>query len=238
MEFTDMHNHFVYGVDDGCDSREVMEKLLTALHEDGVVRLISTSHITPGQREFAMEKYKAHFEQAQAFVASQGWEMELFTGNEILYTDATSRSLRDGSAMTLAGGDFTLIEFLPGEKYERMQEAAQKVRNAGFRPIFAHIERFEAMSNIRHVRQMRDEYGVRMQVNCRTFVAKQPFLRRRWLGQLIKEELLDYVSTDTHDMPGREPCMTQCYRTLEKEFGHDVARALTWYDAQELLEDV
>ena len=235
--YIDMHNHFVYGVDDGCKTQEAMEKLLTALHDDGITKLISTSHITPSQRHFPMEDYQAHFAQAQAFVKSQGWEMELYTGHEILYTDAASRYLREGKALTLAGSDFTLVEFVPGEKLERMQEAAQKVRNAGYRPVFAHIERYEAMNNLKHVRQMKEDFGVRLQVNCHTFVDKQPFLRRRWLGQLIKEQLLDYVSTDTHDMKGREPCMTRCYQTLEKEFGHDVARSLTWYHALEFFED-
>ena len=26
--YADMHNHFVYGVDDGCKTKEIMEKLL------------------------------------------------------------------------------------------------------------------------------------------------------------------------------------------------------------------
>ena len=51
-----------------------------------------------------------------------------------------------------------------------MQEAAQKIRNAGYRPVFAHIERYEAMNNLKHVRQMKEDFGVRLQVNCHTFV--------------------------------------------------------------------
>ena len=235
--YADMHNHFVYGVDDGCKTMEIMEKLLTALHEDGITRLISTAHITPGQRHFPMEDYLLHFEEAKAFVQANQWDLSLYTGNEILYTDAAPRYLREKKALTLGNGEFVLVEFLPNEKYLRLQEAAQKLRNAGYRPVFAHIERYEAMNDIKHVREIKHDFGVRLQVNCHSFTDKQPFLRRRWLGRLISEELLDYVSTDTHDMPGREPCMNACFQALEKEFGHEVARALTWYDAQELLEE-
>lgn len=235
--YADMHNHFVYGVDDGCKTKEIMEKLLTALHEDGITRLISTAHITPGQRHFPMEDYLLHFEEAKAFVQANQWDLSLYTGNEILYTDAAPRYLREKKALMLGRGEFVLVEFLPNEKYPRLQEAAQKLRNAGYRPVFAHIERYEAMNDLKHVREMKHDFGVRLQVNCHSFTDKQPFLRRRWLGRLISEELLDYVSTDTHDMPGREPCMNVCFQALEKEFGHEIARALTWYDAQELLEE-
>ena len=235
--YADMHNHFVYGVDDGCKTKEIMEKLLTALHEDGITKLISTAHFTPGQRHFPMEDYLLHFEEAKAFVQANQWDLSLYTGNEILYTDAAPRYLREKKALTLGMSEFVLVEFLPNEKYLRLQEAAQKLRNAGYRPVFAHIERYEAMNDIKHVREIKHDFGVRLQVNCHSFTDKQPFLRRRWLGRLIREELLDYVSTDTHDMPGREPCMNACFQALEKEFGHEVARALTWYDAQELLEE-
>ena len=235
--YADVHNHFVYGVDDGCKTIEIMEKLLTALHEDGITRLISTAHITPGQRHFPMEDYLLHFEEAKAFVKANQWDLSLYTGNEILYTDAAPRYLREKKALTLGMSEFVLVEFLPNEKYPRLQEAAQKLRNAGYRPVFAHIERYEAMNDIKHVREIKHDFGVRLQVNCHSFTDKQPFLRRHWLGRLIREELLDYVSTDTNDMPGREPCMNACFQALEKEFGHEIARALTWYDAQELLEE-
>lgn len=234
--FADMHNHFVYGVDDGCKTRETMEKLLAALHEDGVTRLISTAHITPGQRHFPMEDYLSHFSEAKAFIQERQWELSVYTGHEILYTDAAPRYLRERKALTLAGSEFVLTEFLPDEKYDRLKEAAQKLRNAGYKPVFAHIERYAALNDLKHVREIKRDYGVRLQVNCRTFTGRQTFLRRRWLGRLIGEELLDYVSTDTHDIPGREPCMSACFQTLEKEFGREAARALTWYDAQEFFD--
>ena len=93
--FADMHNHFVDGVDDGCKTKEIMEQLLTALHEDGVTRLVSTAHITPGQRHFPMEEYLSHFGEAKAFIQDRQWDLSIYTGHEILYTDAAPRYLRE-----------------------------------------------------------------------------------------------------------------------------------------------
>ena len=232
---TDMHNHFVYGVDDGCENQAAMLKLLRALHEDRINRIISTSHITPGQYHFPMEDYQAHFEEAKRLIADEHLEIDIYTGHEILYTDAAARYLREGKALTLAGSEFTLIEFMPGEKYERLCEAAQKIRNAGYFPVFAHIERYACLSDPRHIEELRDRYGVRMQVNCSLFVRKQNFLRKHWIRTVMKNELIDYVSTDTHDMVGREPCMSKCYQVLREEYRDETANALTNGNAEEFF---
>ncbi len=233
--FTDMHNHFVYGVDDGCADSDAMLKLLRALHEDGITTVIATSHITPGQRHFSLDDYQAHFEEAKALVEHENLQMQLYTGHEILYTDAASRYLREGKAMTLANSEYALIEFMPGEKYERLCEAAQKIRNAGYYPVFAHIERYACLSDIRKIEELADRYGVRMQVNCSLFVRKQGLFRRHWIKTVMKNELIDYVSTDTHDMPGREPMMKKCYDVLIHEYGQTAADALTHKNAQDFF---
>lgn len=234
--FTDMHNHFVYGVDDGCADQEAMLRLLTALEANSITQLISTSHITPGQHHFPMEDYQAHFEEARELIQREGFHMQIHTGHEILYTDAAARYLREGKALTLAGSEYALIEFLPTEKYERLTEAAYKIRNAGYFPVFAHIERYACLSDIAKIEELRDRYGVRIQVNCSLFARKQGFLRKRWIKNVMKYGLIDYVSTDTHDMPGREPLMAQCYDVLVKDYGKDTAMALTHDNAQELFE--
>lgn len=234
--FTDMHNHFIYGVDDGCADQDAMLRLLFNLEANRITNLVSTSHITPGLNPFPMDVYRRHFEEAQALIRREGLHMQIYTGHEILYTDLTPRYLREGKALTLAGSEFALIEFMPTENYERLCEAAQKVRNAGYRPVFAHIERYACLSDLRRVEELKDRYGVRIQVNCSLFVHRQGFLRRRWIKSIMKSGLIDYVSTDTHDMPGREPAMGQCYDILLKEYGEDTASALTNDNAQEILE--
>ena len=225
--FTDMHNHFIYGVDDGCADQEAMFKLLRKLDENRITKLIATSHAIPGQQHFPMDEYLAHFGEAREFISHEGLHMQIYPGQEILYTDATARYLREKKALTLAGSEYVLIEFLPGEKYERLCEAAQKIGNAGFFPIFAHVERYICLTDIKKAEELHDRYGVRMQVNCSLFVRKQGLLRKHWIKNMMRSDLIDYVSTDTHDMPGREPVMAQCYETLVRDYGEDTAHALT-----------
>ena len=57
--FTDYHAHFVYGVDDGAQTREEMYAMLDAAAADGVRHLFATSHSTPGMERFPQEIYDA-----------------------------------------------------------------------------------------------------------------------------------------------------------------------------------
>ena len=58
--FTDYHAHFVYGVDDGAQTREEMYAMLDAAAADGVRHLFATSHSTPGMERFPQEIYDRH----------------------------------------------------------------------------------------------------------------------------------------------------------------------------------
>ena len=86
--FTDYHAHFVYGVDDGAQTREEMYAMLDAAAADGVRHLFATSHSTPGMEHFPQEVYDRHLALARAYCTQKGYDLKLEHGSELLYTPA------------------------------------------------------------------------------------------------------------------------------------------------------
>lgn len=86
--FTDYHAHFVYGVDDGAQTREEMYAMLDAAAADGVRHLFATSHSTPGMERFPQEVYDRHLALARAYCTQKGYDLKLEHGSELLYTPA------------------------------------------------------------------------------------------------------------------------------------------------------
>ena len=86
--FTDYHAHFVYGVDDGAQTREEMYAMLDAAAADGVRHLFATSHSTPGMERFPQEIYDRHLALARAYCTQKGYDLKLEHGSELLYTPA------------------------------------------------------------------------------------------------------------------------------------------------------
>lgn len=69
--FTDIHSHFVYGVDDGAKTRADMEAMLDAAYADGVTSLFATSHMTPGISPFDFLAYRSIWMRRKAIASGK-----------------------------------------------------------------------------------------------------------------------------------------------------------------------
>ena len=233
--FVDIHNHLVYGVDDGARDFAATQRLLRESYADGVRELIATPHVSPGEVAFAREAYLARLARARDWCAAEGMDIRLHAGAEILYTGDTPRLLGEGQVLTLAGSRFALLEFLPTDDYARLQDAARRVGAQGFVPVFAHVERYRCLRRAGQFEELRAHYGVRMQMNAATVAYGQGFFRDRRIASLIRDGLIDYIASDSHDLNGRHTCMTRCYARLAERFGERTANALMRENPMEIL---
>ena len=224
--YTDIHSHVIWGVDDGGYTEEETQAMLRAAAADHITRIICTPHVTPGVYEFPEETFQKHFRRATEFIAKENLCIELYRGAEILYTDATPRFLREKRVATLAASPYALIEFSPTDTKDHIFDALQKVAGAGVLPVIAHMERYPAIGKIEQVKEMKSRFRALVQINARSLTYKQPLLRRGFFDRLFRENLVDFIATDTHSMPGRGTCMTEGMQALGKKYGEAIARQL------------
>lgn len=221
--FVDIHHHLIYGVDDGPRKMEDMQKMILHAANQGVTDIVCTSHATPGGKPFPADRYIAHMEEARQWIAEQGIDMRLYNGCEVLYTDSSARLLKEGHFPSLADTWNVLVEFTPDTDFKRLCDAARSIGNAGFNVIFAHVERYQALRNFNHVKELREEYGVYMQMNASTVIAKKGFFFDRWVRHMLDEGFIDCVATDAHNVSSRPCSMRMCYEMLKERYGRDVA---------------
>lgn len=231
----DIHHHLIWGVDDGAKTEEETQKMILRAVEQGVSHIVCTSHATPGVEVFPAEDYLTHFAQAQDWIAQQQLPITLHTGCEVLYTDASPRLLKEGFYPSLAEMWVTLVEFSGDVTYERLCEAARKLGNVGFSVVFAHVERYEVLRDLKRVRELREEYGVAMQVNANTILQKKGFFTDRWVKKMLEGGLVDCVATDAHNASSRPCQLRDCYEKLKATYGEDMADDLCGGFQQQLL---
>ena len=233
----DMHHHLIYGIDDGAKSFEGTEKMIRDAVKNQISVIVTTPHITPGQEPFPYDAYKAHLEETRNYLKAQGIPLTLYTGAEILYTPNTCYMLMDGKVPTLAGTQYVLVEFSPDDTYQYILDALNHIASAGYIPVIAHAERYECLKKPDQLRRLRRECGALIQMNAKTVIRKHTFFRERYIRRILKEGLVDFISSDSHDMPGRANHMLEAYERLREDLGEEQAEKLTWGNANRILRE-
>lgn len=126
--FTDYHAHFVYGVDDGAQTREEMYAMLDAAAADGVRHLFATSHSTPGMERFPQEVYDRHLALARAYCTQKGYDLKLEHGSELLYTPAAGYAAVQRQLLTLGDTGWVLLEFVPNKRQRSWKRLCRRSR--------------------------------------------------------------------------------------------------------------
>lgn len=227
--FTDIHAHFVYGVDDGPRTPEDMYRMLDAANADGIACLFATPHATPGIYPFPEEKLKNGLAEARAYCQQMGYNMSLYEGAEILYTPAMERFAREKKLPTLADSKLILMEFVPDISLAELKKALMLVRDTGYSAILAHMERYNCMYGFGAYR-IKEQFDVDYQLNCASIVKGRGFFRDFGIDRWLKDGLIDFVATDTHDLVRRPTYMQQTYEKLSTRYGAEYAAKLTGMD--------
>lgn len=228
MGYTEIHSHFVYGVDDGAGTQEEMFGMLDMAASIGISTLYATPHCVPGMEPFPEERYRRHLQEAKDYCQGRGYELTILSGAEILYTPQLHFYIKDHPLPTLEGSKRVLIEFAPSIALADIQRALTLVAERGYTPIMAHIERYQCLYGLGVCEKLKRQFPVLFQVNARTVAsASMPLLKRMTLSGWFHKGLIDYVASDAHDTVTRPFLTEQAHAALEKMVGKQAADQLT-----------
>lgn len=166
-------------------------------------------------------------------------DVHLYAGNEVLWFDSMTERLQSGEILTLADSHYTLIEFYPEESYQTILRAIRNVRNAGYRPIIAHAERFKAMQE-HGLAEVRD-LGAYVQLST------EPLSHRglsglfdretKFIQKALRNQEADFLGTDMHRTDRRPPVLRDAIDWIERNLDRDYADAVLQRNAEAILQD-
>lgn len=225
---TDIHAHVVPNVDDGSKSLEDSISLLKRAEKEGISRLVCTPHFRRG----VYEATRADIEQAfSTLVENNPTGVELFLGREITIDKGVYKALKSGELSTMAGGKYVLCEY-PYTKPFDVAGSVYELKIAGFKPIIAHIERYEYLS-VEDVAEIRSMEAL-IQVNASSFFASPLASFRRRAHKYLEKDFIDVISSDIHFT--REYNMKKAYEAIKKRYGTEKAEKLFKLNADKIFE--
>ena len=262
----DIHSHIIYHIDDGSRTPEESLELIRQDVEQGAHAIIATPHYyvqyptdpariraklatieealgigeqsvaqpTPGSTQST-----AHPTPSASEANASALDVHLYAGNEVLWFDSMTERLQSGEILTLADSYYTLIEFYPEESYQTILRAIRNVRNAGYRPIIAHAERFKAIQE-HGLAEVRD-LGAYVQLSTEPLSHKglSGLLDRetKFIQKTLRNQEADFLGTDMHRIDRRPPILRDAIDWIERNLDRDYADAVLQGNAEAILRD-
>ena len=234
--FTDIHIHILPGIDDGARNMEQTAKMLYMAAARGTGKIIATPHYSSGRFMAAPEKIK----ELTAIVKEMGKTfnaaVDVYSGNEIFYSEETERLLNENKILTMANSDCVLVEFAPAADYSYIRNAVDSLIGGGYHPIIAHIERYEVfVTNPERVEDVHS-MGAYIQMNANSVIGQTGTKIKRFCRKMLDDEMVDFIGSDAHHDTGhRTPDLKKCAAYISRRYGKSYADRVFRENAERLI---
>ena len=214
----DLHNHSLFGVDDGAtDLPKALEMLNLSINE-GIEEIILTPHYRDPEHSASKQKVLEKIKELEDAIKHENMAIKIYAGHEILYINDSVELIRQGKILTLADSRYVLIEFLPYAEYRYIKNALYEILTEGYYPILAHIERCECLVREPGLAEELYQMGVLLQVNSSTILGENGRTQKKFINNLLKQQRIHFVATDAHSTGSRSPLIKKCATKLYKHF--------------------
>lgn len=222
MAYFDIHTHIAPQIDDGAKNDETARAMLRMMERSGIKNIILTPHYN--EEEGMTGDAFAAAEHVKKLADEVAGGFNIYPGNEIFYSSNVIRLLHEGKIATLAGSRYVLVEFNYGISADGIHSAVNELCMAGFRPIIAHVERYECLYE-KGAADHLAESGAYLQINAGSFTSKN---RKKvcFVKKLMKNDLVSFIASDCHSTGMRFPNAGKCIKTLNKRYGNELTQKL------------
>ena len=195
----DIHNHLLYGIDDGSKSLEDSIDVLKDLEMVGITDIILTPHFIPDSsysnpRSDNLKRLEVLKEELKKNKIA----INLYLGNELFMDDNLLDYLNSNMASALNNTNYLLIELPMSGEYPGYQEVFKYILNKGYKIILAHPERYISFQEDFNKIYELEDMGVYFQGNIDSIVGKYGPAAEKVIIRLLKENLLSFLATDIH----------------------------------------
>lgn len=234
----DVHMHIIPGVDDGSWDMDMSEQMLRIAHGQGIRSVMATPHSSA----FIGENHnvRKNFEQLQERVRAILPDMRLYFGCEVRcggsYIDITVDRLKAGIFPTLNETAYVLTEFSTHIKPEQAIKCACRLKDGGWTPVIAHVERYlNLFQDFRCIELLR-EMGCLFQINVYSVFEEENEQIKANAIKLTETKMVSFLGSDAHRTFHRPPSVRYGLKYLYENYDREYLDQITFKNAEELLK--
>ena len=232
----DIHNHMLFGLDDGAPDLAASLRLLDISYREGVRLVCLTPHCNPDLFPHSTRaRAEENFAVLRDAAAVRYPDLTLLLGNELFAFGSSLDAVREGACRQLGDGNTLLVEFSPEVPYTELVSIVRAVRTLGYRPLIAHAERYECLLRAPERVEELVSMRARIQINASTVTAGMLSPLGRFARRLLRERLVHVVASDGHGERRRTPHLLDAYRKVASLCGDEVAEKLFYNNPRQYV---
>ena len=196
---TDIHNHLLFGIDDGSKTIEESIEVLKDMKKCGFDNIILTPHYIKESKYNSPKEHNLQLmHMLQRALRENNIDINLYLGNEIFIDEDIYENIRKGYISPLNGTNYLLIELPMTGIYEEYKEIFKDLIKKGFHVILAHPERYISFQKDFNKVYELEKIGVYFQSNLDSIVGGYGEAAEKTIKRLLKEKKIAFLATDIH----------------------------------------
>lgn len=195
----DIHNHCIFGIDDGAKSIEDSIDILKKAAIAGFDTIVATPHYTDGNTYCADNEKKSELlDLIRCEALKQNINIKLYLGNEVFITENIIELIDSKKVSTINNSKYVLMELPRNDEIKNLDRYIFKIISSGYIPIFAHPERYEFVKQDPNALIQYIEQGALFQSNFGSILGQYGMESKRVIKILLRHKMVHFLASDTH----------------------------------------
>lgn len=194
---TDVHSHFIPGIDDGAKTLEDSIELIKGMQALGYKKVITTPHVMSDYYKNTPDIILGGLETVKAELRKQNIDIEIEAAAEYNVDSEFEPKILEKKLLTF-GDNYVLFEMPFSEEPSNLKNCIFSMQTNGYKPILAHVERYAFWhGNWEKIESMKDR-GVKLQLNINSLSGQYGPGVKKMAKELIDRDWIDLLGSDCH----------------------------------------
>ncbi|HEY0030114.1 MAG TPA: CpsB/CapC family capsule biosynthesis tyrosine phosphatase [Bacteroidia bacterium] len=195
----DIHSHFIPGIDDGAKTMDDSLQMITAMHNMGYKKLITSPHTMSDYYRNTSEIIMNGAENIKTALKEADVPVEFGAVSEYYLDHDFERKIEEEQLLTF-GDKYLLFEISYMNPPDNLYHVIFQMQLKGYKPVLAHPERYNFWHTDFDKYEAFIDKGVLLQMNINSLSGYYSLATKKIAEKMIDKNMISFLGSDCHHM--------------------------------------